>query len=99
MENTDPLPSKPTPLGEFAERFLAWVDDSRLEEKTRKFYRNGWRLLNATPVAEIRVNQITNDFAEHLKFPGSATACRTTLPKYGASENGYGTFYVTPEKH
>lgn len=41
MENT--LPSKPTALGEFAERFLAWVDSARLEEMTRKFYRNGWR--------------------------------------------------------
>ena len=24
IENTDPLPSKPTALGDFAERFLAW---------------------------------------------------------------------------
>jgi hypothetical protein len=37
MENTDPLPSKPTALGEFAERFLACVDTTRLEEMTRKF--------------------------------------------------------------
>jgi len=37
--------------------FLAWVDDGRLEEKTKKFYRNGWRLLKATPVAGLRVNQ------------------------------------------
>ena len=35
LENTDPLPSKPTALCEFAERFLAWVDDGRLEEKPR----------------------------------------------------------------
>ena len=45
IENTDPLPSKPHVLREFAERFLDWVNNSRLEEKTRKFYRNGWRLL------------------------------------------------------
>jgi hypothetical protein len=63
--NTDPLPSKPTALCEYAERFLAWVADGRLEEKTKKFYRNGWRLLKATPVAGLRVNQITEDFAEH----------------------------------
>jgi len=48
MENTDPLTSKPPLLEEFAERFLDWVNNSRLEEKTRKFYRNGWRLLKAT---------------------------------------------------
>jgi hypothetical protein len=48
MENTDPLTSKPPLLEEFAERFLDWVNNSRLEEKTRKFYSNGWRLLKAT---------------------------------------------------
>src|SRR5215831_17151872 len=58
IENMDPLPSKPTALGDFAERFLAWVDTARLEEMTRKSYRNGWRLLKATPVAEMRVNGI-----------------------------------------
>jgi hypothetical protein len=43
----------------FAERFLDWVSNSRLKEKTRKFYRNGWRLLKATSVAALRVDQIT----------------------------------------
>jgi hypothetical protein len=41
MENTDPLASKPPVPGELAERFLDWVNSSRLEEKTKKFYRNG----------------------------------------------------------
>jgi len=41
MENTNPLPTKPAALREFADRFLDWVNNSRLEEKTRKFYRNG----------------------------------------------------------
>ena len=59
MANTDPLPSKPTALGEFAERFLASVENGRLEEKTKKSYRNGWRLLKATPVSHTRVDQIT----------------------------------------
>ncbi len=72
IENNDPLPSKPTALSDFAGRFLDWVKTGRLEQKTGKFYRNGWRLLNATAVAEERVDQITNDCAEQLKFPGSA---------------------------
>ena len=79
MENTDPLPSKPTALGEFAERFLAWVVTARLEEMTRKFYRNGWRLLKATPIVKVRVNQITSDCAEQLKFPGSAANANCAL--------------------
>jgi len=78
-ENTDPLPRKPTALGELADRFLAWVGSARLEEKTKKFYRNGWRLLKATPVAEMRVDQITGDRAEQLKFPGSAANANCAL--------------------
>src|SRR5215472_17066520 len=31
IENTDPIPHKPTALRNFAERFLAWVDTARLE--------------------------------------------------------------------
>jgi hypothetical protein len=79
IENTDPLPSRPTALGDFAERFLAWVDTARLEEMTRKFYRNGWRLLKATPVVEVKVSQITGDCAEQLKFPGSAANANCAL--------------------
>jgi integrase len=79
MENTDPLPSMPPVLGGFAERFLDWVSNSRLEEKTRKFYRNGWRLLKATSVAALRVDQITSDCAEQLKFPGSAANANCAL--------------------
>jgi hypothetical protein len=51
MEGTDPLPTKPAVLQEFADRFLDWVNCGRLEEKTRKFYHNGWRSLKSTSVA------------------------------------------------
>jgi len=79
MENTDPLPSKPTALGEFTERFLTWVDNSRLEDKTKKYYRNGWRLLKATTVAKMRVDQITGDRVDQLKFPGSGANANCAL--------------------
>jgi hypothetical protein len=79
IENTDPLPCKPTALGDFGERFLDWVNSARLEEMTRKSYRNGCRLLSATPVTEMRVNQITGDCAEQLKFPGSAANANCAL--------------------
>lgn len=79
IENTDPLPSKPITLSDFAERFLGWVDTARLEEMTRKSYRNGWRLLKSTPVVELPVNQITGDCAEQLKFPGSAANAKCAL--------------------
>ena len=79
IERTDPLPSKPVVLHAFANRFLEWVNDARLEEKTRKFYCNGWRLLNSTSVAMLTVDQITGDCAEQLKFPGSAANANCAL--------------------
>jgi integrase len=79
LQNHDPLPRKPTVLGEFADRFLDWVNSVRLEEKTKKFYRNGWRLLKPTAVAEMRVDQITADSGEQLKFPGSAANANCAL--------------------
>ena len=57
MERTDPLPTKPAVFQEFADRFLEWVNDSRLEEKSRKFYRNGWRLLKSTSVAMLKIGR------------------------------------------
>ena len=79
MERSDPLPTKPVVLQEFANRFLNWVNDARLEEKTRKFYRDGWRLLKSTSVAMLKVDRITGDCAEQLRFPGSAANANCAL--------------------
>jgi integrase len=79
MECTDPLPRKPTVLRDFEDRFLDWVNNSRLEEKTKKFYRNGWRLLKPTSVAVLRTDRISGDCAEQLKFPGSAANANCAL--------------------
>jgi integrase len=79
IENADPLRGKPAALGEFADRFIEWVNSGRLEEKTKKFYRNGWRLLKATAVVEMRVDRITGDCAERLKFPASAANANCAL--------------------
>ena len=78
IERTNPLPTKPIVLSEFANRFLDWVNDTRIEEKTRKFYRNGWRLVKSTSVAMLQVDQITGDCTEQLKFPGSAAPDNST---------------------
>jgi len=79
MESTDPLPSKPASLGDLGDRFLDWVKSGRLEEKTKKFYRNGWRLLRATAVTEMRLDQVNGDYADQLKFPGSAANANCAL--------------------
>lgn len=71
MEGTDPLPKKPSTLAEFSERFLTWITDARLESQTKRYYRNGWRMLKTTAVVSMRVDEITNDHVESLKFHGS----------------------------
>src|ERR1019366_1047027 len=49
VEYTDPLPKKAPVLLEFSRRFLEWLDNARLEDKTKTYYRDGWRLLRTTP--------------------------------------------------
>jgi site-specific recombinase XerD len=72
LEHGDLFPTKPIVLAEFSERFLSWLDEARLEEKTRKYYQNGCRLLETSPVSGMRLAEITTENAERLKFPGSA---------------------------
>jgi len=72
IEGRDQLPSRPTVLNDFSQRFQSWLDEARLEEKTRKYYRNGCRLLKATPVFSLRLTEITAENADKLKFSGSA---------------------------
>src|SRR6266699_880674 len=79
VENTDPLPNRPTGLAELSQRFFCWLDDARLESKTKRYYRNGWRLLKLTPVASIRLEQITSDYAERLSFAASAANANCAL--------------------
>jgi hypothetical protein len=71
LEHGDLFPSKPAVLAEFSERFLAWLDEARLEEKTKKYYRNGGRLLKVTPIFGTRLTEITSEAADKLTFSGS----------------------------
>ena len=52
LEGTDPLPNKPTTLEGLSKRFFAWVADARLKDKTKTYYRNGWRMLKTTSVSK-----------------------------------------------
>ena len=72
VEHGDIFSTKSTVLFEFSERFLTWLDETRVEEKTRKYYRNGCRLLKPTPVFSMRLTEVTMEDAERLTFPGSA---------------------------
>jgi hypothetical protein len=57
-------------LREFKLRFFEWVEQSKLAEKSKVYYWNGWRLLVGTRIASMRVDAITRDDAERLSFSG-----------------------------
>ena len=79
VENTDPLPKKAPVLLEFSRRFLEWLDTARLEAKTKTYYRDGWRLLKATTIVGMRLDQITSDVVETLQFSSSSSNANCAL--------------------
>lgn len=79
VENADPLPKKAPVLSDFSVRFLDWLKSVSLEDKTKTYYRDGWRLLKASSIARMRLDQITRDVAEVLKFSGSSSNANCAL--------------------
>jgi hypothetical protein len=73
IKGSDPLDRKPPTLREYSKDFLQWVETGRLEADSRRYYRNGWRLLEQTKIAGMRKDQITKDKVEKLQFPRSAS--------------------------
>ena len=69
IKGSDPLDRKPPTLREYSKDFLQWVETGRLEADSRRYYRNGWRLLEQTKIAAMRMDQITKDEVEKLEFP------------------------------
>jgi integrase len=84
LDGSDPLPKKAPLLCDFSQRFLDWVNAAQVEDKTRKYYRYGWQMLSVTKLAHMRLNAITNDDLETLRFPGgaaNANSARRTLSR------------------
>ena len=79
VRGSDPLDRKAPSLREFSARFLEWVETARLETDTQRYYRNGWRLLKDKPIAGMRMDRITADDAEALRFPGSPANANNAL--------------------
>jgi hypothetical protein len=78
-EDSDPLPRKAPRLEEFARDFLKWVDEARRAEKTKIYYRDGWRLLSQAQLAGMRLDQITPDVTDRIAFPGSPSNANCAL--------------------
>jgi integrase len=79
IEGTDPLPRKPPSLRELSERFLGWMNETRREDKTKTYYRTGWRLLSQTRFPGVRIDRITAEASESIRIPGSASTANCAL--------------------
>ena len=90
IKGSDSLDRKPPTLREYSKDFLQWVEGGRLESDSRRYYRNGWRLLKQTKIAGMRMDQMTKGEVEKLKFPGSASndnnALRTLRRMYSKAK-------------
>ena len=96
LEHGDLFPTRPTVLAEFSERFLDSLDAARLEEKTKKFYRNGCRLLKMTAIFSARNTSSFGKSATVRAALDYRAPIDTTETK-GAAERTCGTFHATPE--
>lgn len=79
-------------LAEFSTRFLDWVEKTRLEPESKKYYQSGWNMLSKTPISGVRLAHITTDEAEALRFnhsPANASrALRTLRRMLGRRQSG-----------
>jgi integrase len=61
-------PKRAPLIQDFAKQFLEWLDKTTLEQKTKNDYKNGRRLILASELCGIRMDQITSDDVETTKF-------------------------------
>jgi integrase len=78
-EGRDPIPRRAPRLEDLSKRFLGWIKDLNLQTKSKLYYRDGCRLLAATAVSKMRVDTITDDDIERLRFEGSSSTANCAL--------------------
>jgi integrase len=66
-------------LRELAPRFLEQVEQSRLDDDTKVYYRNGWRILQSQDIACMRIDSITQSTAGTVKAKGSGANVNCAL--------------------
>jgi integrase len=65
--------SKKAPvLSQFVPKFMSYVDNAKLADKSKSYHRNGWRLLEKTSIAGMRLDRITAEDIDALRLPGGA---------------------------
>jgi integrase len=66
-------------LEDFAPRFLEWFNKTDRSAASRKYYANGVRLLEATEIWKLHLDQITKSMVEALQFPHSPSTANSAL--------------------
>jgi hypothetical protein len=70
-------------LSEFSGRFLNWLDllppDRPPKQPTRKYYKVGWKLLQGTSIAGMRLDRITSDDVAALAVGSSPANTNNAL--------------------
>lgn len=79
IQRHDPLPRRAPVLRDFSDRFLKWVGGAQLADKTKTYYNDGWHLIRSTKLGGMRLDEISNDDIEPLKFPGGAATRNCAL--------------------
>jgi hypothetical protein len=59
-------------LSQFVPKFMSYVDNAKWAEKFKSYHRNGWRLLEKTSIAGMRIDRITPEDIDALRLPGGA---------------------------
>jgi hypothetical protein len=57
-------------LSAFVVRFMSYLDNAKLADKSKSYLRNGWRLLEQTSVVGMRLDRIIAEDVDALPLPG-----------------------------
>lgn len=76
-----PKPRGPSPrLQTFAdEKFLPFIQNSQLDPDSKRYYKNGWRMLKSTFIADQQLASIRAAHAATLELPGSGSNANCAL--------------------
>jgi integrase len=81
QQGDSPKRKGPSPrLDVFAQEvFLPFVRGSQLDCDTKRYYQNGWRMLQVTSISEQRIDAVKSVHAAQLEFPGSGSNANCAL--------------------
>lgn len=80
LDGRKPKPQKSLTLRAAGVRFIQWVETARIKPNTRRYYANGWRLLQAHDwMLNMYLDEIMTDDIDALDFPGSNSNANNAL--------------------